>query len=92
MKGEIEVLFPFRYADAYTGVQAMAYRLSHEGPFQLQPEEVVRGEFVSLEEVAKRIGQLPFCPDGVALLKEYQLCGAVVSAARAGGTSAPQNP
>src|SRR5204863_3912727 len=65
-------LFLFRYADAATVVQGMVYRVEHDGPFQLQAEEVVRGEFVPLAEVAVRIGREPFCPDGVAVLAEYR--------------------
>jgi isopentenyldiphosphate isomerase len=65
-------LFPFRYADAATIVQAMVYRATYEGPFRLQPEEIVRGEFVSLEQISARSEREPFCPDGLAVLKEYR--------------------
>jgi isopentenyldiphosphate isomerase len=64
-------LFPFRYADARTEVQAFVYRVEHDGPFRLQPEEIVRGEFVAVEEVQKRAAHEPFCPDGMAVLAEY---------------------
>jgi len=67
-----EPLFPFRYADERTVVQVMVYRVVHEGPFQLQPEEIQVGEFVSLEEVAARATRQPFCPDGLAVLTEYK--------------------
>jgi isopentenyldiphosphate isomerase len=66
-----EPLFPFRYQDERTVVQAMVYRVTHDGPFRLQPEEVVRGEFLPLAEVQARTGREPFCPDGVAVLAEY---------------------
>ncbi len=69
---EPDALFPFRYGDAATAVQAMVYRFVHDGPFRFQPEEVVRGEFVPLEEVAVRIGRDPFCPDGLAVLETYR--------------------
>lgn len=65
-------LFPFRYADAASIVQGMVYHLLHNGPFRLQAEEIVHGEFVPLEEVAKRISRMPFCPDGLAVFREYQ--------------------
>jgi isopentenyldiphosphate isomerase len=71
-----EPLFPFRYADDASVVQAMVYRVVHDGPFRLQPEEVVRGEFVPLGEVAGRVAQDPFCPDGLAVWQEYQRRGA----------------
>src|SRR5260370_35612305 len=48
---EPEPLFPFRYADARTVVQAMGYRVLHDGPFQLQTEEVARGECVRWAEL-----------------------------------------
>jgi isopentenyldiphosphate isomerase len=67
-----EPLFPFRYADAATVVQAVVYRLCHDGPFRLQPEEVVRGEFVPPGEVPARAARAAFCPDGLAALAEYQ--------------------
>jgi isopentenyldiphosphate isomerase len=67
-----EELFPFRYEDAASVVQAMVYRVVHEGPFRLQPEEIVRGEFVPLAAVAMRAAKEPFCPDGLEVLAEYQ--------------------
>ena len=68
----LEPLFPLRYADAHTVVHGMVYRLVHEGPFRLQPEEIVRGEFVTLEEIDRRATREPFCPDGLAGLAEYR--------------------
>lgn len=65
-------LFPFRYEDERTIVQAMVYRALHNGPFDLQPEEIVRGEFVSLTQIDERIERAPFCPDGLEVLREYR--------------------
>ncbi len=70
-----EALFPFHYADTASVVHAMVYRVIHDGPFRLQPEEIVRGEFVPLAEVATRVGHQAFCPDGLAVLEEYQRRG-----------------
>jgi hypothetical protein len=53
-------------------VHGMVYRARHDGPFRLQPEEIVRGEFVPLTELADRAAGEPFCPDGLAVLAEYQ--------------------
>src|ERR1700722_15474952 len=53
--GDAQGVFPFRYADDRTIVQAMVYRLVHAGPFQLQAEEIVCGEFVPMMEVLRRI-------------------------------------
>jgi len=67
-----EPLFPFRYEDGATVVHGMVYRLVHEGPFQLQAEEIARGEFVPLAEVAGQAAREPFCPDGLAVLAEFK--------------------
>jgi isopentenyldiphosphate isomerase len=69
---EPEELFPFHYADGCAEVFGMVYRLVHEGPFRLQPEEIVRGEFVPPGDVAARAARDPFCPDGLAVWAEYQ--------------------
>ena len=69
---QLEPLFPFRYTDARTAVHGMVYRLVHNGPFLLQPEEIVRGEFVPVDAVLARTTREPFCPDGVAVLHEYR--------------------
>jgi len=69
---EPEPLFPLRWADEHTVVHGMVYRARHDGPFRLQPEEIVRGEFLALEAVAARAAREPFCPDGLAALVEYR--------------------
>ena len=75
VEAALEPLFPLRYADVHTVVHGMAYRAVHDGPFRLQAEEIVRGEFVPLEEVDRRAGREPFCPDGLATLAEYRRQG-----------------
>jgi isopentenyldiphosphate isomerase len=65
-------LFPFRHEDARTVVHGMVYGLVHDGPFSLQREEIVRGEFVCLDDLAARLTMDPFCADGLAVLAEYQ--------------------
>jgi isopentenyldiphosphate isomerase len=70
-----EVLFPFWFTDERTIVYGMVYRAIHDGPFRLQPEEVILGEFVPLDRVSSRAEQQPFCPDGLAVLSEYRRRG-----------------
>jgi isopentenyldiphosphate isomerase len=65
-----EPLFPFRYADERTAVQAFVYLVRHNGPFRLQPEEVQQGRFVGAEELECRLSADVFCPDGLAVLAE----------------------
>jgi isopentenyldiphosphate isomerase len=71
IEAEPQELFPFRYQDSETVVQARVFRLVHGGPFTLQPEEIVRGEFVAVAEVLERARHTPFCPDGLAVLAAY---------------------
>ena len=68
----VMTLFAIWYEGAASVAQGMVYRTVHDGPFRLQPEEVVRGEFLPLDQVALRIQQDPFCPDGLFVLREYQ--------------------
>ena len=67
-----EALFPFRWTDGASDVHGMVYRARHDGPFRLQPEEIVCGEFFSLDDVTARATRDPFCPDGLAVLAEYR--------------------
>jgi 8-oxo-dGTP pyrophosphatase MutT (NUDIX family) len=67
-----ERLFPFQFSDERSIVHGMVYRAIHDGPFRLQSEEIVRGEFVPIADVAGRAASEPFCPDGLAVLDEYE--------------------
>ncbi|MCI0639385.1 MAG: NUDIX domain-containing protein [Gemmataceae bacterium] len=68
---EAEDLFPFRHTDPNTDVRAHVYRLVHDGPFQLQEEEIVSGEFVPCALVSRRAALQPFCPDGLEVWKTF---------------------
>jgi isopentenyldiphosphate isomerase len=83
-------LFEFRYADEATVVHGMVYRTVHDGPFRLQPEEVVRGEFLPLAEVLERSQREKFCPDGLAVLAEYLRSDSLTG--ERGGVSPPRGP
>jgi len=63
---ELERVGPFRYTDERTIVHGMIFRARHEGPFRLQADEIVRGEFLPREAVAARARSEPFCPDSLA--------------------------
>lgn len=74
---QAEFLFPFRYEDDKTIVFAKVYLCIHEGPFILQKEEVVCGEFVSLKELEKRLVGEKFCPDGLKVLQKAKNLGLI---------------
>lgn len=65
-------LFPLHYEDATNVVHGMAYRAHHDGPFILQPEEIVQGEFLPIDTILDRATRHPFCPDGLLVLSEYR--------------------
>lgn len=67
----LAALFPFRWTDAGNAVHGMVYAARHDGPFRLQPEEIVRGEFVAPETIPARARREPFCPDGLAVLERW---------------------
>jgi isopentenyldiphosphate isomerase len=69
---EPQQLFPMRWDDEANVVHGMAYRAQHDGPFRLQAEEIVRGEFVAVADVVARSAHEPFCPDGLAVLAAYR--------------------
>ena len=69
---EPEPLFPFRYADERTSVHAMVYRVTHDGPFRFQPEEVAGGAFVPVAELERWFAERTFCPDGVEVWREFK--------------------
>jgi len=59
------------YADPATRVRGMAYLARHDGPFVLQPEEIVSGEFVGLACAERLASEERCCPDGAAVLRVY---------------------
>jgi isopentenyldiphosphate isomerase len=65
-------MFPFHYTDSVTVVQAWVYQLRHDGPFRLQPEEIVEGHFVPTRDIDARMREAAFCPDGLAVWRRYQ--------------------
>lgn len=71
IEAEARELFSFWYRGPESFAHGMVYRLDHDGPFHLQKEEIVRGEFVPVGEVLERTRREPFCPDGVEVLQQY---------------------
>ena len=53
----------------------MVFRAVHNGPFRLQPEELVLASFISTDELSERVFRERLGPDGLAVWAEY--CGRV---------------
>ncbi len=68
----LKPLFPFRFADQLSVVHAMVYRGVHDGPFRLQAEEIVRGEFVAPAVLEQKMRTEKFCPDGLEVWRTVQ--------------------
>jgi isopentenyldiphosphate isomerase len=68
----LERLFDVRFPAERPQVFGMAYRCRHDGPFQLQPEEIVRGEFMSAAELDAALARERFCPDGLAVFTTFR--------------------
>lgn len=64
-------LGPFRYQDAHTRLVGRVYATVDDGPFVLQPEEIVTGRFVPMRDAERLLGEHPCCPDGAAVLRAY---------------------
>lgn len=70
-----DLLFPFRFPEERPYALGMVYRLIHDGPFAFRDGEIVRGEFVAMARLPERIRSVPFCEEGLAILRRYQTGG-----------------
>lgn len=68
---DLRCILPFRYEDEVNRVNGMVYSCSHSGALTLQPEEIVSGEWLDLDELIERTGRQSFCPDGLEALFRY---------------------
>lgn len=64
-------LGPMRYADERTRIHGMVYAARHDGPFVLQAEEIASGGFVAPAEAERVAREERCCPDGAAVLRDY---------------------
>lgn len=68
----LETLFDFYFEEGKVRVWGRVFSCRSEGPFRLQEEEVQGGEFMSLDEIARRSASEPFTPDGLEVLRIYR--------------------
>jgi isopentenyldiphosphate isomerase len=71
-----ELLFSMRYQDGANSVNGNVYRAFHDGPFRLDPAEIVSGGFIPIERIPALAQTVSFCPDGLAALAQFQRRGA----------------
>lgn len=65
-------LFDHYFEEAGNRVWGRIFRCCYEGPFTLQPEEVVSGCFMSVPQVLECSLREPFTPDGILILQKIQ--------------------
>lgn len=68
----LEPLFDVRFPAERPQVFGEAYRARHDGPFRLQPEEIVRGEFMTAPALDAALARERFCPDGLAVFTTFR--------------------
>lgn len=68
----LERLFEVRFPADRPQVFGMAYRGRHDGPFRLQPEEIVSGAFLTAAELDAALARERFCPDGLAVFRKFR--------------------
>jgi 8-oxo-dGTP pyrophosphatase MutT (NUDIX family) len=64
--------FDHFYRDEENRVWGRIFHCSHEGPFTLQREEILSGEFISLRQIRELSRRQPFTPDGLQILQRLQ--------------------
>lgn len=69
LRGELELY----YEDERTKVWGRVFTCVQDGPFRLQEEEIVSAELMSIDAVLERSKLEPFTPDGLYVLRRYQL-------------------
>lgn len=65
----LKILFDHFYCDAHNKVWGRIFSCIHEGPFQLQKEEVESGHFMPVHEVLQA-REMYFTPDGIEILEK----------------------
>ncbi|MEN8136746.1 MAG: NUDIX domain-containing protein, partial [Thermodesulfobacteriota bacterium] len=68
VKAELHYLYEMFYEDALNRLYCHIFRTKHNGPFTLQPEEVVQGEFMPIPEIVTRLGADNLTPDALPIL------------------------
>ena len=64
-------ILKFQYSDGDNLVNGRVYSCASDGPFRLQADEIVSGEWLDLDVVLERTRKDPFCPDGIEALLRY---------------------
>jgi isopentenyldiphosphate isomerase/GNAT superfamily N-acetyltransferase len=72
VQGEPVFRFLHRYEGPDGRVWGAAYDVRWDGSIRWQPEEVVWGAYVALDEVDAMVAREPFCPDGLEVFRRWR--------------------
>jgi len=74
IESSLEYLFDFHFDSERVRYIAKAYRTKHNGPFELQKNEIEEGKWITLDALRKEIEQNPerFTEDSPEFLREYE--------------------
>ena len=65
----LQHLFDHYHEDGDNRVWGRVYHCNHNGPFELQEEEIVAGRFMTLEQALALNREQPFTPDSVSIME-----------------------
>ena len=68
---KLEFLFKARHKSALENSFVSVYKTVYDGKLTLQKEEIVSGEFMSIENLNKMIKKEKFCPDSLEMFKKF---------------------
>jgi 8-oxo-dGTP pyrophosphatase MutT (NUDIX family) len=69
---EPRFLFKHRYHGRENPSWSSLYEVTWDGPIRSQASEIAWGAFLTLEELDARIGEWPFCPDGLEIFRRWR--------------------
>jgi 8-oxo-dGTP pyrophosphatase MutT (NUDIX family) len=69
---EPRFLFRHRYRGPENPSWSALFEVTWDGPVTPQASEIAWGAFLTLEELAVRLEQWPFCPDGLEIFRRWQ--------------------
>ena len=72
---EPRFLFRHRYRGRENPSWSALYEVTWDGPVQTQANEIAWGAFLTLDELAARLRDWPFCPDSLEIFRRWQAGG-----------------
>ena len=68
---QLEFLFKHKYIGPHNKFMGHIYKMTHDGPFKYQKEEVAWAEFMSLSKLKQFMKKNKFCPDDLEIFNKY---------------------